>query len=92
MARHLRIIGRVQGVSYRASFEMQALSLRLSGWVRNRADGSVEAVVDGDPDSVEKIVKWARRGPPAAQVRDVVVTEMEDVSVRDGVFEVRATQ
>jgi acylphosphatase len=91
MARHLRIVGLVQGVGYRASFEARARALLLCGWVRNRLDGSVEAVVHGDPEAVERIIEWSRRGPPAAQVRDVVVTETADASAGDA-FEVRATQ
>ena len=91
MAIHLRIVGLVQGVGYRASFESQARALRLSGWVRNRADGSVEAVVEGEPDAVENIIAWARRGPSAARVKDVVVSDADVSSFNAGQFEVRAT-
>ncbi|HEY8606952.1 MAG TPA: acylphosphatase [Noviherbaspirillum sp.] len=75
MAKHLRITGRVQGVGYRASFEAQAKALGLSGWVRNRRDGSVEALVDGDVQALAQIVEWARRGPPAARVEAVEESE-----------------
>lgn len=92
MAKHLRIAGLVQGVGYRASFEAQARALQLSGWVRNRIDGSVEAVVRGDAGAVEKIVAWARRGPSAAQVREVSVTEVEDALVQAGKFAVLPTE
>ncbi|WP_136417823.1 acylphosphatase [Herbaspirillum sp. ST 5-3] len=91
MAKHLRIVGLVQGVGYRASFERQALTLKLSGWVRNRADGSVEALVRGSPDAIEKIVAWARRGPPAAQVRDVAITDIKDEVVPEEGFDVLPT-
>jgi acylphosphatase len=91
MATHLRIVGLVQGVGYRASFEAQARALKLAGWVRNRRDGSVEAVVDGAPDAVEKIAAWSRRGPSAARVTEVVVSDIDDTSVADGQFEVRPT-
>ena len=91
MATHLRIVGLVQGVGYRASFEAQARVLKLAGWVRNRRDGSVEAVVDGAPDAVEKITAWSRRGPSAAQVTEVVVSDVDDTSDADGRFEVRPT-
>ncbi|HJV87846.1 MAG TPA: acylphosphatase [Noviherbaspirillum sp.] len=91
MARHLRIIGLVQGVGYRASFERQARALNLSGWVRNRTDGSVEAMVNGSPDAIEKIIAWAGRGPAVAQVREVVVNDADDGDVVDGYFEVRST-
>ena len=92
MATHLRIVGRVQGVGYRASFEAQARALRLAGWVRNRIDGSVEATVRGDLDAVEKIIAWARRGPPASQVQEVAATEVDDASVNADRFEVLATK
>ncbi|HVL77231.1 MAG TPA: acylphosphatase [Noviherbaspirillum sp.] len=78
MARHLKITGRVQGVGYRASFEAQARALRLRGWVRNRRDGSVEALVDGDEDAVAQMVGWAHEGPPAARVDAVVLSEVDD--------------
>lgn len=92
MATHLRIVGRVQGVGYRASFEAQARALRLSGWVRNRIDGSVEAAVRGTPEAIEKIIAWSRRGPPASQVHEVAVAELDDVSVNATSFEVLATK
>jgi acylphosphatase len=66
--RHLRISGRVQGVGYRDALRRQALACGLAGWVRNRRDGSVEALVQGDARSVEDVIAWARRGPPAARV------------------------
>jgi acylphosphatase len=68
ITRHLRISGRVQGVGYRDALRRQALACGLAGWVRNRRDGSVEAVLQGDADSVEDVIAWARRGPPAASV------------------------
>lgn len=71
MTRHLRIDGRVQGVGYRAALAAAAESAGISGWVRNRRDGSVEAVVQGSPEAVEKILAWARHGPPAARVAGV---------------------
>lgn len=91
-ARHLRISGKVQGVGYRASFAAQARKLQLSGWVRNRADGSVEAAVRGTPKAVEQMVTWSRRGPSAAQVSDVVVTPVDDGSLPADRFDVLATE
>ena len=91
MATHLRIVGLVQGVGYRATFESQARALRLAGWVRNRKDGSVEAVVLGAPEAIEKIIAWSRRGPTAAQVKNVIVSDIDDTSIADGCFEVRST-
>lgn len=78
VARHLNICGRVQGVSYRASAQFEAERLGLTGWVRNRRDGSVEAVVVGHATLVEEFIAWARRGPAAAVVLAVEV-EATDV-------------
>ena len=69
----LRIHGRVQGVWYRASTERQARALGLSGWVRNRVDGTVEAVAEGPRATVEQLVAWCHEGPPAARVTAVDV-------------------
>ncbi len=69
---HLAIQGRVQGVFFRDSMRRQAVALGVSGWVRNCADGSVEAVVQGAPSAVDAIVRWAHRGPPRAEVSGVV--------------------
>jgi acylphosphatase len=71
--RHLVITGRVQGVAYRASMAREAQMLGVTGWVRNRADGSVEAMVAGSAEQIAAIMNWARRGPPAAQVEHVAV-------------------
>lgn len=73
IARLLRIHGRVQGVSYRASAQTEAVRLGLSGWVRNRHDGSVEALVSGRVEAVEDFIGWAHIGPPAARVDRVIV-------------------
>ena len=68
ITRHLRIDGRVQGVGYRAALAAEAESGGISGWVRNRRDGCVEAVVQGSPEAIETLLAWARRGPPGAKV------------------------
>jgi len=65
---HLVIHGRVQGVFFRDSIRGEALRLGITGWVRNRNDGSVEAVVQGEPAAVDEMVQWAHRGPQLAQV------------------------
>ncbi|MFL6715877.1 MAG: acylphosphatase [Burkholderiaceae bacterium] len=91
MALHLQITGRVQGVGYRAAFERQATRLGLSGWVRNRHDGSVEAVVDGDAGALAQIEAWARQGPPGAGVRQVLATQCDAGSVLAGKMEIRPT-
>jgi acylphosphatase len=66
--RQIRVIGRVQGVGYRYALRDEALRLGIAGWVRNRADGSVEALLQGDDASLEQLIAWARRGPRAARV------------------------
>ena len=75
--RRLSIRGRVQGVWFRESMRLEAERLAVTGWVRNRMDGSVEAVVQGDAAAVEAMVRWARRGPQAAEVSAVDVSEAE---------------
>lgn len=77
VAKHLRIEGRVQGVGYRYEMQAQGKQLGLSGWVRNRYDDSVEAVVCGNMNEVNQIISWARRGPRLANVTRVVVSETE---------------
>jgi acylphosphatase len=69
----LEIRGQVQGVGYRWAMVEQARRLDLCGWVRNRRDGSVEAMVAGPPDAVDQIVAWARQGPRSAAVSGVDV-------------------
>jgi acylphosphatase len=68
---HVRIMGRVQGVGYRAFVEINAVELGLLGWVRNRRDGSVEAVFQGAVEAVEEMLRLCRDGPPAAHVSNV---------------------
>ena len=75
MAKRLVISGRVQGVNFRESMRQEAGRLGVTGWVRNRRDGSVEAVVDGAPSDVQTMIEWAHRGPPSALVTDVAVSE-----------------
>lgn len=75
VTRRLLARGRVQGVWYRESMRREAERLGITGWVRNRADGTVEAVVHGSPEAVEAMVRWARRGPEHALVESLDVTE-----------------
>jgi acylphosphatase len=74
----LRITGRVQMVGYRAWAIATAADLGLRGWVRNRRDGSVEALVSGAADRVEAMIAACRRGPPAARVAAVDIVDIED--------------
>jgi acylphosphatase len=86
---HVRIEGRVQGVGYRLWTERKARELGLVGWVRNRRDGSVEAVFQGPGETVDAMIEACRRGPSAA-----AVTEMRTRAEEAGAFpkfEVRGT-
>ena len=71
----LQILGHVQGVWFRESMRREAERLNVVGWVRNRADGSVEAVVQGSAEAVDVLIDWARRGPPQARVENVIQTD-----------------
>jgi acylphosphatase len=72
---HLVVSGKVQGVGYRAFVEREAEVLGLEGWVRNRRDGCVEAITEGDGDAVQKLIKACWQGPPSALVRRVDVSD-----------------
>lgn len=77
---HIFVSGFVQGVFFRAETRGKAQELNINGWVRNTKDGKVEAVFEGERDGVEKIIEWAKRGPPPAVVKkvDVVWEEYKD--------------
>ena len=72
---HLRIYGRVQGVGFRQYTQREARRRGVTGWVRNRKDGSVEAILQGPQEAVDTVLKWVRHGPPSATVTDVQVSE-----------------
>lgn len=84
---HVFVTGRVQGVGYRFSTVDQAKELDINGWVRNLPDGRVEALFEGSKAAVEEMIKWCRRGPQAAVVKDVAV-EYEEPEGLQG-FETR---
>jgi acylphosphatase len=86
---HVRIAGLVQGVGYRAWTEWEASELGLDGWVRNRRDGSVEAVFSGGAEAVAEMLRRCETGPPGARVTRVDIVG-EDVGTSRG-FEVRPT-
>jgi acylphosphatase len=75
--KHLIVSGRVQGVGFRYSMLAEAERLGVTGWVRNRRDGAVEAVVDGDPAAVAAMIAWAKSGPPGARVTGVAVSDVQ---------------
>ncbi|MEU9499512.1 acylphosphatase [Streptomyces sp. NPDC048196] len=85
--RRVVVSGTVQGVFFRDTCRRTAEARGVSGWVRNVRDGSVEAVFEGDPESVQQLVEWAHQGPPAAVVDAVSVTEEEPEGLPG--FEVR---
>jgi acylphosphatase len=88
VTRQIRVSGIVQGVGFRATMRERAQALGVTGWVRNRADGSVEALAHGPAAAVEALIAWARRGPPAARVSDVQIAEAAAQGAHAG-FELR---
>ena len=79
VTRRLSIRGRVQGVGYRDAMRIEARRVGVTGWVRNRHDGSVEALVHGTPEAVDALMQWVHRGPPLAMVLRVEVVPAEGV-------------
>lgn len=75
LTKHLLITGRVQGVGFRYYMEFKARQFHITGWVRNRQDGSVEAMIQGTPENVEAMIVRAHRGPPKASVASVAVSK-----------------
>ena len=89
IARRIVIRGRVQGVGFRFHMRAEAVRLGVFGWVRNRSDGTVEAIAQGEEGAVHRLIDWAQRGPPSAQVNAV---EASDAELGDyAVFETRPT-
>jgi acylphosphatase len=84
---HVYVSGQVQGVNFRGATQEEAERLGLNGWVRNLQDGRVEAVFEGDPETVRKMIDWCESGPSSADVDDVTV-EQEEPAGESG-FEVR---
>jgi acylphosphatase len=70
---HVIILGRVQGVWYRASTKQKAEELGLVGWVKNTDDGNVEAVFEGDETVVDEMIAWCWKGPPMAKITEVKI-------------------
>ncbi len=71
--RQVRAYGRVQGVGFRQALREEAANLQVTGWVRNRSDGSVEAMLQGSAEAVDALLAWIRVGPPGASVERVDV-------------------
>lgn len=76
VARHVHVVGRVQGVGFRWHTRAEARALGVTGWVENLADGGVEAWLEGHAASVDALITWLRRGPSGACVEDVRVVEV----------------
>jgi acylphosphatase len=85
--RRVVVHGRVQGVAFRDATQRRASSRGVAGWVTNRSDGAVEAVFEGDPDSVRSLVDFVQEGPRAADVGDVELRDEEPEGLSS--FEVR---
>lgn len=85
--RRVIVSGFVQGVFYRDACRRVALAHHVSGWIRNLPDGSVEAVFEGSPDAVDRVVEWAKQGPRTANVEGVEVYEEEAENLAG--FEIR---
>lgn len=73
--KRIQLYGRVQGVFFRESLSIKAHSLHLNGWVRNRSDGSLEAMLQGDEAAVSAVIEWAKCGPELARVDKLDITD-----------------
>ena len=89
MAQRLTISGHVQGVGFRYSMASEARRLGVTGWVRNRRDGTVEAVIDGPDEAMQAMLAWVRHGPRGAHVASVRLADAAGTFDR---FETRATE
>ena len=77
---HLIIKGKVQGVFFRATAKDVADKLSLTGWIKNTKEGNVEATVSGDEGQLQKFIKWCKQGPDKALVKEVLLTEKEEIT------------
>lgn len=84
------IRGRVQGVCFRMEIRQAAKRIKVKGWVRNRRDGSVEAVIEGDAERVDDLLAWCRKGPPLARVDGIEIHEYDDLEIFTD-FSIRST-
>jgi acylphosphatase len=93
IVRRVLVGGAVQGVGYREFTRRAALRLGATGWVRNRSDGGVEALICGPVIAVEALIAEMRKGPRSAAVSEVSVTEIDDIQDREsGAFAIRPTE
>ena len=87
MTVHLIIKGIVQGVFYRATAKKVAQKNNLKGWIKNKSNGDVEAIVSGTGDDVRTFIEWCRKGPDKAHVEDIIINEREEIVFKS--FEVK---
>ena len=87
--KHIVLFGRVQGVSFRESIRVQAAKLGLLGWVRNRLNGSVEVMIQGNLSSLQDFLGWAKAGPALAKVEKMEVRDCEQQNFSG--FEIKPT-
>ena len=80
----IHVHGRVQGVSFRAALQQKAVDHGVVGWVRNSGDGSVEALLQGEKESVRLVTEWARTGPPRASVASFFEDRVDDHPALEG--------
>lgn len=85
---HVFISGLVQGVSFRFYARQQAQGLGVAGWVKNRSDGRVEAVIEGEGSKVDQMVEWCRQGPEGARIADIHIA-WEEFRGEHDTFEIR---
>ena len=85
---HLIIQGKVQGVFFRATAKDIAISLGLTGWVKNTREGDVEIMASGEAESLEKFTQWCRQGPSQAKVTNVIFGQLNEEEIFQG-FSIR---
>lgn len=85
---HILVAGKVQGVFFRSGTKKIADKCKVKGWVKNTEDGRVEAVLEGEKENVEKVIKWAKRGPFLANVHDLKI-DMESYGGKYPFFEIK---
>ena len=77
---HLLIKGKVQGVFYRATAKKVADKLKLTGWIKNTKDDTVEATISGDKDKLQEFINWTKAGPEKAKVEDVIINDKPETT------------
>lgn len=83
ISKSIIVKGKVQGVFFRASAKRIAESLNLNGWVKNNDNGDVEILVTGDQTDIEKFIIWSKTGPEKAKVREVLVSESNEIPLHN---------